>query len=243
MLPVLYKYANNTYLMIPASNVDSRTTELNKYLVLVKRQQSDAQPQIVSQIIFDNCSQKHKVPLPSRITGISRVSSLKILEVTISSQLSDSEHVSSVIGASAQTIHTLRILRSHGMCSEALQHVYRSVVTPNFYTPRVLAGDLDLFLQPIVNFYERSSDAAGLPENCRTRLATTGHLRITQNRFLSNNGNRAQPTTITARDGGLTVPSTECVVSRPGQHVLYMSTFVRVHRSSKNISAKTLIAR
>ena len=36
-------------------------------------------------------------------------------------------HVSSVIGACAQTIcNALRILHSHCMCTQALQHIYRS---------------------------------------------------------------------------------------------------------------------
>jgi len=70
------------------------------------------------------------------------------------SQLSDSEPVSSVIGACAQTIHALRILRSHGMCSEALQHAYKSVVT------NAASASWHLLLQPIVNTYKRPSDAA-----------------------------------------------------------------------------------
>jgi len=39
-----------------------------------------------------------------------------------------SEHVSCVIGKCAQTIQTFRILRSHGLCNDALHLVYRSTV-------------------------------------------------------------------------------------------------------------------
>ena len=39
-----------------------------------------------------------------------------------------SEHVSSVIGRCAQTIHALRILRSQGLCTEATHRVYSSII-------------------------------------------------------------------------------------------------------------------
>ena len=39
-----------------------------------------------------------------------------------------SEHISWVIGKCAQTIQALRILRSHGLCNDALHLVYRSTV-------------------------------------------------------------------------------------------------------------------
>ena len=55
-------------------------------------------------IILRNSLQKRQVPLPNQITRISRVFSLNILGVTINSQLSVSEHISSVIGSS--TNHT-----------------------------------------------------------------------------------------------------------------------------------------
>ena len=57
--------------------------------------------------------------LPNPLDGILRVSSIKILRLTVSSYLSVSEHVSSVIGRCAQTIHALRILRSQGLCGGA----------------------------------------------------------------------------------------------------------------------------
>ena len=46
---------------------------------------------------------------------ITRVSSLKILGITITGKMSVSEHVRSLINSCAQTIHAIRILRSRGM--------------------------------------------------------------------------------------------------------------------------------
>jgi len=54
--------------------------------------------------------------------------SLKILGVTITSKMSVSEHVRSVINSCAQTIYSIRILRSRGMDDAQLQLIYRAVV-------------------------------------------------------------------------------------------------------------------
>ena len=69
------------------------------------------------------------MPELSTLPDDARVSSLKILGVTITNGLSASEHVRDVISNnSAQTLHALRVLRTHGMPDEALQVVFRSVV-------------------------------------------------------------------------------------------------------------------
>jgi len=51
-----------------------------------------------------------------------------LLGVTVSSHLSVSEHVSSVIGRCAQTIHAFRIHRSQGLYREAVHCVYSSII-------------------------------------------------------------------------------------------------------------------
>jgi len=48
--------------------------------------------------------------------------------VTISNRLSVSEHVQSVISKCAQSMHALKMLQSHGMSSDALKVIYKSVV-------------------------------------------------------------------------------------------------------------------
>jgi len=66
--------------------------------------------------------------LPPCLPGIQRVSSLKILGVTITDKLSVSDHVQDVVHKCAQSLHVIRVLRRHGMNDQALQAVYRSVV-------------------------------------------------------------------------------------------------------------------
>ena len=71
---------------------------------------------------------KLQICQPPTIPDIQRVTPISILGVTISNRLSVSEHVQSVISKCAQSMHALKILRSHGMSSDALKVIYKSVV-------------------------------------------------------------------------------------------------------------------
>jgi len=71
---------------------------------------------------------KHAEGLPPQIPDIRRVSSKKMLGITITNQLSASEHVRNVIGKCAQCLHTLQLLRYHGMSDDSLRHIYKTVV-------------------------------------------------------------------------------------------------------------------
>ena len=78
-----------------------------------------------SEIVFVDSMRRRQILLPSLLEGIPRACSLNILG---NRHFSVSEHVSCVIGKCAQTIQALRILRSHGLCNDALHRVYRSTV-------------------------------------------------------------------------------------------------------------------
>jgi len=80
------------------------------------------------EIVFADSKRRRQVQLPSPLATISRVSSVKVLGVTIRSQMSVSEHVSTVISSCAKSIYALRTLRSHGMNNEALHMIYTSVI-------------------------------------------------------------------------------------------------------------------
>jgi len=122
------KYADYTYLIIPASNINSRTDEIDSICTWASTDNLNLNLKKSVEIVFVDSSQRHQGHLPIPLDGIPHVSSIKILGITVSSHLSVSEHVSSVIYRCAQTIHALRILRSHGLCNETIHHVYRSVI-------------------------------------------------------------------------------------------------------------------
>jgi len=80
------------------------------------------------EIVFAASRTRHVATPPPPLPDIVRVSSLHILGVTVSSRLPVADHVHSVIGSCAQTLHALRLLRAHGLCDSALQTVYGVVV-------------------------------------------------------------------------------------------------------------------
>ena len=51
-----------------------------------------------------------------------------MLGVTIGDDFSLAQHVQRLVVSSAQTLYALRVLRSHGMNTAALQHVYQATV-------------------------------------------------------------------------------------------------------------------
>jgi hypothetical protein len=123
----LCKFADDTYLIVPASSVDSRTAEVNNIETWARANNLTLNRLKTHEIVFTDTRRRRQVQQPPSIDGIARVTSLKILGVTITNGLSASDHVRGVISTCAQTVYALRVLRAHGMCSEAVQAIFRSV--------------------------------------------------------------------------------------------------------------------
>jgi len=117
---VFCKYADDTYLVIPASNVDSRTREIENIRSWSCANNLNLNLKKSSEIVFVDSLRRRQIQLPSLF--------LKMLGITINNHFSVIEHVSCVIGKFAQIIQALRIPRSHGLCNDTLHLVYRSTV-------------------------------------------------------------------------------------------------------------------
>jgi len=122
------KYADDTYLVIPACNVDSRDKEIANIDAWARVNNLTLNASKTVEIIFRD-NRKRRCPTPPHMThGIARVTALKILGVTFTDKLSVSEHVDNVISSSARSMYAISVLRSHGMSVSALQQVFRAVV-------------------------------------------------------------------------------------------------------------------
>jgi len=157
----LLKYANDTYLIIPAVNVDSRSTELSHITNWAKHNNLKLNLAKSHEIIFVDRKRKEKVSEPIKISQLQRVKFTKILGVIITNGLSVSPHVQSVIVSCAQVLYALRVLRAHGLCDSALQTIYHSVVIAKLCCPFSAwegftnATDLNK-MQSFINKSERS---------------------------------------------------------------------------------------
>jgi len=124
----LIKYADDTYLIVPASNVDSRPEEINNIETWAMTNNLALNRTKSKEIIFIDPKKKRQFVVPSTLPVIDRDMSVKILGVTISDKLSASYHVRGVISNSAQTLYALKVLRAHGLSDTALQTIFRSVI-------------------------------------------------------------------------------------------------------------------
>jgi hypothetical protein len=122
----LCKFADDTYLIIPAINVASRSAQIDHIEAWALK--NNAKPRKRGVAAFQ--------PMP----GIPLVTSLKVLSVTLTNDLSASDHVRGVTTNCSQTLNALRVLRAHGMCDLALQTISGRSLLPSYSTRAVLGG-------------------------------------------------------------------------------------------------------
>jgi hypothetical protein len=187
------KNADNAYLILPASNAESREAELRNVESWAGANNLRLNRSKTTEITFTNRSRRQSYQYPSTIPGIARINTIKILGVTLTRCLSMAVHVQNVLNSCSQTLYALKTLRAHGLPTAALQNIYRSVVLAKvMYAASVWSGfasqtdrqRIDFFLQrgkrsgfcPV-----DTQDFAGLCQSADSKLvklvlANTSHL-------------------------------------------------------------------
>ena len=89
----LCKYADDTYLIIPAVNVDSRSLEIANIKKWAEANNLQLNLKKSEEIIFVDKRRKTVFSVPDEIPMIKRVQSIKILGVTLTNGLSVSQHI------------------------------------------------------------------------------------------------------------------------------------------------------
>ena len=124
----LVKFADDTYIVVPASNIHTRQAEINRVEQWARTNNLKINPSKYAEIVFCDNRRKTKVQLPPVLSDIKRVTVIKILGVTFTNNLSAAEHVHNVIASCAQTLYALKVLRAYGMNDSAIQSVYQAVI-------------------------------------------------------------------------------------------------------------------
>ena len=122
------KYADDTYVIIPASNEASRQVELDNVQRWAKQNNLQLNCSKSTEIVFRDSRRRLTVAEPAALPGIARISCMKMLGVSIGNDLSVSQHVQRLVTSSAQAAYALRVLRTRGLDDTALHHVYRATV-------------------------------------------------------------------------------------------------------------------
>ena len=106
----LCKFADDTYLIIPASNESSRNIELSNIQNWAKRNNLNLNCDKSSEILFSDSKRRRRhVDEPSPLPEIVRCRSLKMLCVIIGDDFSVAQHVQRLVASSAQTHYALRV--------------------------------------------------------------------------------------------------------------------------------------
>jgi len=99
----LMKCADDTYLVMPACNVDSRDIEVSNVSDWSRADKLTLNQAKSVEVIFRDNRKRRCIHPPSPIQGIARVTSLKLLGITlITDRLSVTAHVNDVVSSCAR---------------------------------------------------------------------------------------------------------------------------------------------
>ena len=123
----IHKYADDTYLIVPASNSSTILMELEN----VSRWAENNNLKLNCNKSLEMIVSRVKGPSfnePSALPAIARTKLLNILGVTIDLNLSVSDHVSSIIIGANQNLYALKTLKAHGLPINQLDCVFKSTL-------------------------------------------------------------------------------------------------------------------
>ena len=94
--------------MIPACNIDSREREISNIEAWSRVNNLTLNQSKSVEIVFTDSRKRCVVQSPPPLQGIARVTSLKVLGVTITEKLSVTKHVDDVINSCARSMYAIR---------------------------------------------------------------------------------------------------------------------------------------
>jgi hypothetical protein len=172
----MVKYADDTYLVVPAANVQSCAAEIS-HVELWAAENNLALNRLKSvEIVFVAPRSRRNaiIPLPA-VPGFQRVDTIKVLGVTFSRRFSVAKHVDNLLISCSQTLYALRTLRYHGLPTHALHAVFQATVVAKLtyassawwgYATAADKARLESFLQRSIRFGYRPASSPSLASIC-----------------------------------------------------------------------------
>ena len=166
----LCKFADDTYLIIPAANTPSIPTELQHITKWAYDNNLKLNKHKSVEMIVQLSRRRKQADEPPAIPEINRVDKITILGVIVSNTLSFNHHVSALIEKTTRTFYALKTLCAHGLRGEALWDVTHSTVislllygSPAWWG--FLKSDEKIRLQSVLSKAQRYGY---LPSTCQT---------------------------------------------------------------------------
>jgi hypothetical protein len=124
----LLKYADDTYLIVPAVTSLTVEEELSHIADWARANNLRLNLSKLLEMICVRKARKSSVKLPDLVPGITRVDCMKVLGVHINDRMTAGDHVTGTIAACARNTYALRILKAHGLVGQALHTVFNATV-------------------------------------------------------------------------------------------------------------------
>jgi len=126
----IVKFADDTYLIIPAANSHTRKDEVSYVETWAARNNLHLNCAKSHEIVFRSRKLRGKAIQPAPpCSGIERVDEQTILGVVVNSKFTATDYVSSLLDScSSLLLHALRVLRTHGLPSQSLKDVFHATV-------------------------------------------------------------------------------------------------------------------
>jgi len=171
------KYADDTNLVVPASNIASCASEICN----VERWVSDNNLSLnrvkSAEIVFVAPRSRRELAVPPTLStvGFERIDSTKALGVSFTRKLSVTPHVDDLLAACAKTLFALRTLRHHGLSTAIIQDIFQATVVAKLtyasqawwgYANAADRARLESFLRRCVRLGFRSASSPTLTSLC-----------------------------------------------------------------------------
>ena len=125
----ILKYADDTYLVIPAANTHTSSAELAHIEAWAAANNLQLNSAKTKEIVFRSHRKRGKdAQLPASHNDIERVTNITALGVVINDRLTASDHVSYTLAGCTSLLYALRVLRCHGLPEQSLKDVFRATV-------------------------------------------------------------------------------------------------------------------
>ena len=125
----MVKFADDTYLIVPAANVQSCADEIAQVESWAAGNNLTLNRIKSVEIVFVSPWSKRGVDIPPpAVPGFARAESIKVLGVTISRRFSVTGHVDNLLVSCAQTLFALRTLQHHGLQTNELHAIFQATV-------------------------------------------------------------------------------------------------------------------
>ena len=125
----MVKFADDTYLIIPASNCESCAEEIKHFEDWANSNNLRLNHVKSMEIVFMSPRCRRAVVIPEPVVPtIPRVEEIRRLGVTVGRKFSVAHHVNNLLVSCAQSLFALRTLRHHGLPTDALHTIFQATV-------------------------------------------------------------------------------------------------------------------